>query len=434
MSGLPTSWALAALAELCTINPAAARDFGDDVLCSFVPMAAVEEETGRLDPSQVRSVGDLRSRSYRSFREGDVLVAKITPSMENGKAAVARGLVGRIGFGSTEFHVLRPEGGIDADYLLRFLLQPSFRVRARQHMTGTAGQLRVPAGYLSSAIVPLPPGNEQRRISAAIDEWFSRLDGAEADVRSAVLRLRTLGLSLLIAIDRVAAPLKPLAAIASLITDGDHKPPARVSEGVPHLTAKNVKKGRLTVEGCSYVSDAGFEQTRRRYDPLPGDVIVTCVGTIGQTAIVEDGFTFSADRNLAAIRPLSEVDSRYLRYALMTPSIQRAMAAASGSTAQPHLYLRDLRGLEIRVPSLDEQRRIVGDIERQLSLVESLRVAAHFAQKRSAALRRSILERSFRGELVPQDPDDEPASMLLERIRAERAAAPKPTRMKRARA
>jgi type I restriction enzyme S subunit len=84
--------------------------------------------------------------------------------------------------------------------------------------------------------------------------------------------------------------------------------------------------------------------------------------------------------------------------------------------------------LQLPRPPLDEQRRIVAEIEQQLSLIDNLRAAVESAQKRSASLRRAILERAFRGELVPQDPDDEPASVLLERIRAERAAAPRSPR------
>jgi type I restriction enzyme S subunit len=83
-----------------------------------------------------------------------------------------------------------------------------------------------------------------------------------------------------------------------------------------------------------------------------------------------------------------------------------------------------LREIQISIPPLDEQRGIVAELEQQLSLIDSLRSAVESAQRRSAALHQAILERAFRGELVPQDPADEPASVLLERIRAERAAAP----------
>jgi type I restriction enzyme S subunit len=196
-----------------------------------------------------------------------------------------------------------------------------------------------------------------------------------------------------------------------------------VAEGVPHLTAKNVKQGRLKTDGCTFVTEEGFNQTRRRYEPRAGDVIVTCVGTIGETAVVPEGLTFSADRNLAAIRLADGHEPSYVRLALSSPLSRRVMGAASGSTAQPHLYLRDLRALSVPVPPPDEQRRIAAEIERSMSVINAVRGVIDVAQRRSNSLRRSILERAFCGELVPQDPTDEPASILLERIHAEQPVA-----------
>jgi type I restriction enzyme S subunit len=92
--------------------------------------------------------------------------------------------------------------------------------------------------------------------------------------------------------------------VSSLVTDGDHNPPKRTDEGVPHLTAKSVKGLTLTLDGCSFLSAEGFEKTRSRYEPVEGDLIVTCVGTVGECAIVPPGLVFSADRNLAAVRLL----------------------------------------------------------------------------------------------------------------------------------
>ena len=137
---------------------------------------------------------------------------------------------------------------------------------------------------------------------------------------------------------------------------------------------------------------------------------------------------FSADRNLAAIRPKSTTDSRYLAFALQAPQLQQQIRGASGSTAQPHLYLRDLRALEIAVLPLDHQQRIVIELERQLSILDAQAGAIDLALKRGSALRRAILERAFTGKLIPQDPNEEPASALLERIRAEQPSVKKRTR------
>ena len=212
--------------------------------------------------------------------------------------------------------------------------------------------------------------------------------------------------------------------LARVVVDGDHNPPQRVSAGIPHLTAKNVKNGFLQTDGCTFVSLEGFEQTRRRYDPIEGDVIVTCVGTIGSVAVVPSDFTFSADRNLAAIRAVLPVQSRWLKIVLGSPRLQQAMTKGSGATAQPHLYLGDLRSLAIPLAPLAEQVRIVEQVERALGIADHAAHEINRSVRQIDRLRQSVLSWAFEGKLVDQDPEDEPVLALLRRIREERDAAP----------
>lgn len=220
--------------------------------------------------------------------------------------------------------------------------------------------------------------------------------------------------------------------LSTLVTDGDHNPPKRVTVGVPHLTAKHVKSWRLSIKGCTYVSEEGFERTRSRYDPVAGDVIVTCVGTVGETAIVPAGIVFSADRNLAACRLVEPIPlAMTLQITLTSPAWRRRVATASGSTAQPHLYLAQLRTMPIPLMPEGEQYRIQAEVERRLSICDELAREADSNLVLVGRLRQSILKWAFEGRLVAQDPNDEPASVLLERIRAERGArgtAPGPRR------
>jgi len=138
---LPNGWVKTTLGEVCVLNPG--RSTGqlppEHTEVSFVPMSAVEEETGRLDASEVRTIGSIR-RGYTSFQEGDVIFAKITPCMENGKIALAVGLKNGLAYGSTEFVVIRPHDGVLPRYVLHYLLQPALREDAERHMSGAAGQ------------------------------------------------------------------------------------------------------------------------------------------------------------------------------------------------------------------------------------------------------------------------------------------------------
>ena len=151
-------WGLIALGECCELNPKKSDDdrLKEGVEVSFVPMPAVTEK-GELDNSSIRLYEQVQ-KGFTYFADNDVLFAKITPCMENGKGAVARGLKNGIGFGSTEFHVLRPKAGVSNPVWLYTIMSfKQFRQDAARKMTGSAGQRRVPSSFLSGYKVSLPP-------------------------------------------------------------------------------------------------------------------------------------------------------------------------------------------------------------------------------------------------------------------------------------
>lgn len=185
------------LDEVSDINPKHLKDTLDDNLeVSFLPMKAIEEKTGKIDLSNTKKVLQVK-KGYTPFRNGDVLFAKITPCMENGKIAIAENLKNEMGFGSTEFHVLRPKSFVDRKLLFFFLLQDDYRKAARRSMTGTAGQLRVPVNFLENTNLPLPPLPEQHKIVEEIERHFSIADGVEAAVDQSLKQAERLRQSIL---------------------------------------------------------------------------------------------------------------------------------------------------------------------------------------------------------------------------------------------
>ena len=164
-------WGLVPLGSVCYINPKKGQDprLNSGVEVSFVPMPAVTER-GEIDATAIKEYDEVKT-GFTYFAENDVLFAKITPCMENGKGAVARGLHNGLGFGSTEFHVLRPIIGKSNPYWIYTLTAFSqFREDAASNMTGSAGQRRVPASFLENYRVALPPIELQEQFATFIEQ------------------------------------------------------------------------------------------------------------------------------------------------------------------------------------------------------------------------------------------------------------------------
>ncbi len=149
-------WGLTTLGKCCELNPRRAQGIDDALEVSFLAMPSVSED-GHMDTKVIRPYSEVK-KGFTYFAEKDVLFAKITPCMENGKGAVAESLSNGIGAGSTEFHVLRPIPQKSNPYWLYIITMfEAFRINARKVMTGTGGQLRVPISYLKDYPITLPP-------------------------------------------------------------------------------------------------------------------------------------------------------------------------------------------------------------------------------------------------------------------------------------
>ncbi|MBP7528647.1 MAG: restriction endonuclease subunit S, partial [Syntrophorhabdaceae bacterium] len=160
--------AMVPISELAEVNPKTElHGLTSDSLVSFVPMADVTE-SGHWVGRQVRHLRDVRV-GYTVFAENDVLFAKITPCMENGKGAHVKGLVNNIGFGSTEFHVLRAKNNNDPRYIFHWLQTKQTRLRAIAYMGGSAGQQRVQKDFFVEYRVPEIETTEQSRIAYVLD-------------------------------------------------------------------------------------------------------------------------------------------------------------------------------------------------------------------------------------------------------------------------
>lgn len=167
---IPNSWVWVRLGEVVEVNPNKIKiDIGENELVDFIPMKNVSESSPEIIEKNFEKFKDLQ-KGYTQFIKNDILFAKITPCMENGKTAIISDLKEKIGYGSTEFHILRSTKIINNKLLYNFLKQKGFREDARYNMTGSVGFRRVPTEFMKSYPFPLPPLEEQQEIVRILDE------------------------------------------------------------------------------------------------------------------------------------------------------------------------------------------------------------------------------------------------------------------------
>jgi len=208
-----------------------------------------------------------------------------------------------------------------------------------------------------------------------------------------------------------------------IVQTGEH-----IDGGVPTVRCGDVKQ--LTVDTtCLKQVTSSIEANYQRTRLKGGEVLLAIRGSVGNTAVAPNSLAGSnISREVAMIPCTRDVDARFIALTLQSPRGQQQLAGKTRGVAQKGINLADVRRLPIALPPLTMQRQIVHCTEQLFTLADQLEAKVDAAQKRIDALTPSLLAKAFRGELVPQDPSDEPASVLLERIRAQRAAAPKPKR------
>jgi len=191
--------------------------------------------------------------------------------------------------------------------------------------------------------------------------------------------------------------------------------------------------GVLDMENAARVDRAEFSRQTERRVPQPGDIIYSRELSYGWAVVVPEGIGLCLSQGMVLFRPDERMSSALL-VLVLNSRLGRAQAeAAATGSAHPHINLRDIHAYSIPVPPRPVQEAVLATVEQAATAVS--RVSASLAEtaRHANGLRRAILACAYRGELVPQDPDDEPASVLLDRIAAERAASA-PARLRRRRA
>jgi type I restriction enzyme, S subunit len=479
-TNLPQGWTWTNLADIGTINPRSInKELPDHAEVTFIPMRCVNEMGMGMDVSIIKKYVEVK-RGYTPFITGDLLVAKITPCMENGKVVIAGKLKNGIGYGSTEFHVIRFHQDIAKNFYYYLFLREDIRKDARSHMTGTAGQLRVPASFIQNLKVPLPPLPEQHRIVTKIEELFTQLDAGVASLKKVQAQLKRYRQAVLKAAfegrltqdwrKEHKGEVEPTDIVIKKIRDKYPRDEKEISKRLPldeselfqlpegwtwvqtQDICENITNGytptsdklfedageipfikvyNLTKNGTldftikpSFISRETHDTELKRSAVYPEDVLMNIVGPpLGKISLVPELYpVWNINQAIVIYRTFPEYNRKVLLFALLSDMIQKWLQKRGKTTAgQTNYTITMSRSLPIPFPPLKEQKIIVEEIERHFSQIDYLENTITTCLRKAESLRQSILKQAFEGRLVPQDPNDEPASVLLERIRAEKA-------------
>lgn len=412
-----------------------------------------------LRTSNIQKKLDLRDvyfvdRSYVKREEQIVQPGDILMSMANsyelvGKVARADNLIYPSAFGAF-LAAVRPTDVINGSYLFNFLKSSEAQRKLREGSSQTTNIANISASTLGKLEIPLPPLAEQRRIADKLDTTLARVDALNDRLARITPLLKRFRQSVLAAATSgrltedwqcTNSLTKPWISteIQHVATVGTGSTPSRsnadffASEGTPWITSSAT--GQALIKAADeYVTEAAINAHRLKIYPI-GTLLVAMYGegkTRGQVS--ELGIASTINQACAAIVVNEKkIDKNFLKLSLQANYLEMRVLAEGGN--QPNLNLSKIKGFSVNLPLMEEQNEIVRRVETLFAFADRLEARLQSAQTAAERLTPALLAKAFRGELVPQDPNDEPATELLRRLRAARAAdtASKPKRGRKTR-
>ena len=380
----PHIFPLVGIGEVCTINPRKSQlaDLKPDTRISFAPMADLNEHCIAFQPSTEKLLSEV-STSYTYFKDNDVLLAKVTPCFENGKAGIAHGLINGIGFGSSEFYVLRSSKKVLPEWIYFCVMHPIFRDAAIAQMTGTGGLQRVPRDYVENFKIPLPPLAVQKEIVAEIEGYQKVIDGARTVLDNY----------------RPHIPIHPdwpvveLGVACDAILTGPFGTALHqsdyVTEGIPVINPKNIVDGTIIKDGAKQVSPETRDNLKE-FTVRANDVIIGRRGEMGRCAVVTSEMNgWLCGTGCFVIRLKTEFDARFAFFQIASQKVKAYLEEQAVGVTMMNLNQGILSSIQIPLPALAEQEAIVAEIEAEQKLVDANReLITRFEQKIQSVLAR----------------------------------------------
>lgn len=348
------------LKKIVDINPSKKEiaNMSEDAIVSFVDMPSVSEK-GFISHKADRPYSEVKSGGYTYFAENDIIIAKITPCMENGKCAIAKGLTNGIAFGSTEFNVLRCSDRILNTYLFALLNTEKVRFVAQKNMTGSSGHRRVPESFYSSLEIPLPPIDIQQKIA----EECSAVNETCKQKEESIKRNEQLLNSFIQSFDGEEIRLSSVFSLSSGTI----------------LSKKNRKPGTIPVYGGNGIT--GYHNQASLENPT---IVIGRVGEYCGSVHLTDGPAWITDNALYVTSLKIKVGLKYLLYALRYLNLNQY----ANRTGQPNISQSGISEVKIVIPDSSMQN----EIETKITFYENEIASAKAVLSECNARKQAILD------------------------------------------
>lgn len=353
-----SEWPIVTLEEVCEINPKKKElDILSDTEVSFVPMADISESEMFFEAKQRKAFGDV-STGYTYFRDNDVLLAKVTPCFENGKSGIARNLYNGIGFGSSEFIVLRASKKVLSEYIYYFISSDAFKAAGKERMLGTGGLQRISMDFVKEYKIPLPPIEVQKQIVAELDGYRNIISGARLIVENWKPKFD---------IDP-AWEKKTIDDVCDIFGGGTPSRSVKKYWGgdIPWISARYFADDH-TINGSEMITDEGLEKSSSKIAPKGSTILITRV-SVGKFAIADRDYAINQD--LTALVPKDgSLNEKYLW--LISEIVAEKIKNSATGVGVTGVTRDFVMQQEIPFPSRNIQDQIVERIEAERALVES---------------------------------------------------------------
>ncbi len=356
------------LSEVCKINipKTEVKDIPDETLISFVEMSSVSNN-GYISEKVDKKISEVRKGGYTYFAEGDIIIAKITPCMENGKCAIAKNLTNLIGFGSTEFHTFRcDKEKILTEYLFILLNQNFIRESAKKSMTGASGHRRVPEKFYSELIIPVPPIEEQKKIVEEFSSVDEKINLQEKIISDCDLAIKNKFAEMFL--DK-NFPIRKWEEVLTIQTGRDYK------------SVKN-SEGKFPVYGSGGIIDRADE-----FICSENSIVIGRKGTINNPIFVREKF-WNIDTAFGIIADEKFILPEYLFYFCL----QFNFETLNHQLTLPSLARKDLYKILIPIPPKELQEKF----SEYVRLSEENKKSAQKLIDELKASREALVEKYFR--------------------------------------